>query len=146
LTFCDTPADQSITIGGPPNAFQTYLVAYDETNEYAAEILWQMSWTDSFNGTVGGISVTQNTSPPDPSSGTGGITILNSGAAVPGDLNADGVVNCADLDIVRASFGQKIGQPNIDPRADVNGDGVVNVLDLSTVARQMPAGTTCPSN
>jgi Dockerin type I domain len=62
---------------------------------------------------------------------------------VPGDVNGDGVVNCADLDIVKASFGKKIGQLGFDPRADVNGDGVVNVLDLSAVARQIPTGTVC---
>jgi hypothetical protein len=61
----------------------------------------------------------------------------------PLDLNGDGVINCADLAIIKASFGRKTGQPGFDPRADVNGDGVVNVLDLSAVARQLPVGTTC---
>lgn len=60
-----------------------------------------------------------------------------------GDVNGDGVVNCADLAIVKASFGTKAGQPEFDPRADLNGDGVVNVLDLSIVAKQIPAGMTC---
>jgi hypothetical protein len=62
---------------------------------------------------------------------------------MPGDRNGDGV-NCADLDIVKASFGKSVVRSGFDPRADVNGDGVVNVLDLSAVARQIPAGTTCP--
>ena len=60
-----------------------------------------------------------------------------------GDVNGDGVVNCADLAIVKAAFGKKTGQAGFDPRADVNGDGIVNILDLSTVARQLPVGTTC---
>ncbi len=63
--------------------------------------------------------------------------------AVPGDVNGDGIVNCADLAIVKASFGKKAGQPGFDPRADVNHDGIVNVLDLAFVARQIPAGTSC---
>src|SRR5262249_8136709 len=42
-----------------------------------------------------------------------------------GDRNGDGVVNCADLAIVKASFGKKSGQVGFDPRADANGDGVV---------------------
>jgi len=63
---------------------------------------------------------------------------------VPGDLNGDGVVNCADLAVVKASFGKKAGQPGFDPRADVNADGIVNILDLSFVAKQLPTGTTCP--
>jgi hypothetical protein len=54
-----------------------------------------------------------------------------------------GLVNCVDLDAVKASFGKKLGQPGLNPNADVNGDGVVNVLDLSIVAKQVPAGTVC---
>ena len=63
--------------------------------------------------------------------------------AIPGDRNGDGLVNCADLEIVKASFGKSLGQPGFDPRADVNEDGAVNVLDLAMVARQLPAGTSC---
>jgi len=59
-------------------------------------------------------------------------------------LNGDGVVNCADMAIVKNSFGKKTGQLGFDPRADVNHDGVVNILDLSTVSRLLPAGTVCP--
>jgi hypothetical protein len=61
----------------------------------------------------------------------------------PADVNGDGVVNCVDLDLVKASFGKRTGQPGFDPRADINRDGIVNVLDLSAVAKQMPAGTVC---
>jgi hypothetical protein len=68
---------------------------------------------------------------------------LTAAGTLVGDVNGDGVVNCADLDIVKASFGKKTGQSGFDPRADVNGDGIVNILDLSTVARQLPAGTAC---
>jgi hypothetical protein len=64
-------------------------------------------------------------------------------AIIKGDLNADRVVNCADLAIIKASFGKRVGQTGFDIRADVNGDGVVNVLDLSAEARLMPAGTVC---
>ncbi len=60
------------------------------------------------------------------------------------DLNGDGQVNCLDLAIVKGSFGKVAGQAGFDPRADVNKDGIVNILDLSMVARQLPAGTTCP--
>jgi uncharacterized protein (DUF2141 family) len=62
---------------------------------------------------------------------------------VVGDLNGDGVVNCADIGIVKASFGKRTGQQGFDPRADVNGDGVVNTLDLSFVTSQLLAGTVC---
>jgi Dockerin type I domain len=69
---------------------------------------------------------------------------LNGLPTVPfGDLNGDGLVNCADIAIIKASFGKKVGQAGFDIRADVNGDGVVNILDLSAEARLMPTGTVC---
>ncbi len=63
---------------------------------------------------------------------------------IPGDLNGDQKVDCADLAIVKASFGKKKGQPGFDPRADVNKDGVVDLRDLAFVSRQLPVGTKCP--
>lgn len=62
---------------------------------------------------------------------------------VAGDLNSDGAVDCADMGIVKASFGKRTGQPGFDARADVNADGVVNARDLSNVAQRMPQGTYC---
>jgi amidase len=60
-----------------------------------------------------------------------------------GDLNADGIFNCPDLALIKASFGKKTGQPSFNAAADVNLDGVVNVRDLSFVSRLLPAGTKC---
>jgi hypothetical protein len=65
------------------------------------------------------------------------------GTVVKGDLNGDGAVNCADLAIIKSSFGKRAGQTGFDIRADVNSDGIVNILDLSAEARLMPAGTVC---
>ena len=62
---------------------------------------------------------------------------------LPGDLNADGSVDCRDLAIVTASFGKRSGAPGFDPRADTNGDGVIDVKDLAYVAQRLPAGMTC---
>jgi hypothetical protein len=64
----------------------------------------------------------------------------------PGDLNGDGVVDCDDLAIVRASFGRRTGQQGFDPRADVNNNGVVDVSDLAFISRQLPAGLVCASS
>ena len=60
-----------------------------------------------------------------------------------GDLNGDGLVNCADLAIIKASFGKSVGQAGFDIRGDVNGDGVVNIIDLSAEAKLLPSGTVC---
>jgi hypothetical protein len=60
-----------------------------------------------------------------------------------GDVNRDGIVDCADFNLVQASFGKSQGQSGYNPAADLNGDGVVNIQDLSTVARNVPKGTVC---
>jgi hypothetical protein len=60
-----------------------------------------------------------------------------------GDVNGDGVVNCADVSAVRAAFGTRSGQPGFDQRLDFNGDGVIDIRDLAVVAQHLPAGTTC---
>lgn len=63
--------------------------------------------------------------------------------ALPGDVNADGVVDCRDQMLVKASFGKRSGAAGFDARADTNGDGVVDIKDLSFVAQRLPAGTLC---
>ncbi len=61
-----------------------------------------------------------------------------------GDINGDGKVDCADLAIMKASFGKKCGQAWFDSRADLNRDCVVDIRDLATVSKQIPSGTRCP--
>jgi len=63
---------------------------------------------------------------------------------MPGDVNGDGLINCADIALVKAAFGTHTGQPGFNPRADVNGDGVVNVRDLAIVSQKLIPGTKCP--
>jgi hypothetical protein len=65
-------------------------------------------------------------------------------AIIPGDLNGDGKVDCADLAIVKASFGKRCGQAGFNSKADVNGDCVVDVRDLAFVSQKLPVGTRCP--
>lgn len=63
--------------------------------------------------------------------------------SLPGDVNGDGVVNCIDVDIVKAAFNTKVGQPGYNKEADVYNTGVVNILDLAYVTQHLPTGTTC---
>jgi hypothetical protein len=63
--------------------------------------------------------------------------------AIPGDLDTNGVVNCADIQLIRNSWGKRVGQASFDPRADYNRDGIVNIFDLAAVSKQLPRGTKC---
>ena len=60
------------------------------------------------------------------------------------DLDNNGHVDCADVAIVKAAFGKRVGQVGFDARADLNHDGQVNIVDLSTVTRALPIGLRCP--
>ncbi len=62
---------------------------------------------------------------------------------VPGDLNSDGLVDCADIAIVKAAFGKRTGQAGFDASADVVKDGVINTRDLAYVSQRLPKGTVC---
>jgi len=62
---------------------------------------------------------------------------------LPEDVNHDGLINCTDLDIVKAALGSKLGDSNWNPAADINGDGVVDVRDLAAVSQMLIPGTKC---
>jgi hypothetical protein len=70
------------------------------------------------------------------------VGLIPSGT-VPGDLNGDGVVDCADIAIVKNAFGTKGGQAGFDSRADINHDKVINIRDLSFVSRELPKEIVC---
>ena len=59
--------------------------------------------------------------------------------AISGDLNGDGFVGQADLDIVLAEWGNSA--PLADPRADVNGDNFVGQFDLDYILADWGQGT-----
>jgi len=67
-----------------------------------------------------------------------GITAGDTGA-IDGDLDGDGFVGLADLDIVLGDWNQSV--PPADPLADPSGDGFVGLDDLDTVLNNWNAGT-----
>src|SRR5262249_4345542 len=71
------------------------------------------------------------------------VAYLSNGSVV-GDVDGNGSVNCADVSLVKASFGKHVGQPGFNSAADLNNDTVVDIRDLIVITRQLPAGTTCP--
>ena len=62
---------------------------------------------------------------------------------VPGDVNADGTVNCSDVAIVEASYNRKSTDPGFDARADVVQDNIINIRDLAFVSQHLRRGTVC---
>ena len=74
------------------------------------------------------------------------FAVLTSSVVAPkiiGDVSHDGVVDCADLNLIKASFGSKTGSRSFNPDVDVDSNGVIDVRDLAFVARLVSAGTVC---
>jgi hypothetical protein len=61
----------------------------------------------------------------------------NAHAPLVGDLNGDGKVDAADLEVVKAALGTRAGEAGYDPRADVIRDGVVDSADAALVQSRM---------
>ena len=53
------------------------------------------------------------------------------------DINGDGVVDIADLSILKSDFFQTRTVSNCQPNSDLNGDGIVNAADLVILKRNM---------
>ncbi|GAC1475842.1 MAG: hypothetical protein NVSMB9_29090 [Isosphaeraceae bacterium] len=60
-------------------------------------------------------------------------------AFLPGDVNADGTVNDADLQRIKASYASNAGQPSYDPAADLNQDGHVGCFDKALATANLGA-------
>lgn len=53
------------------------------------------------------------------------------------DIDGNGIVNQADLDIVAAKYNSFKGQAGYDPRCDLNGDGIIDIYDLTLVSKNI---------
>lgn len=62
---------------------------------------------------------------------------------IPGDLNADGMVGSADLDIVRSNWSASVSPGDLS-RGDASGDGKVGSADLDIVRSQWGSAAAVP--
>jgi hypothetical protein len=51
-----------------------------------------------------------------------------------GDVNADGIIDMKDLEIMSAAYGSTPGSPNWNSACDLNGDGLVDITDIVMAA------------
>ena len=70
---------------------------------------------------------------------TGSFNFSLTPVALPGDLNGDGFVGSADLDIVRGNWGGTV-TPGYLPGGDASGDGQIGSADLDVVRGNWGAG------
>jgi len=56
--------------------------------------------------------------------------------AIPGDVNADGVVDIADVSLISAHWypGPPVGPLGYDPNYDIDGDGAIDIIDVSIIS------------
>jgi hypothetical protein len=97
----------------------------------------QVTGTPTQLGTYSAFLVASNGVAPDLVEGIN-IRVIN-----PGDINADGHVDCSDVSMVKSALNAKLGLAGYNNLADVNGDGVINAQDLALVAKYLTQGTRC---
>ncbi|MBQ1764834.1 MAG: endo-1,4-beta-xylanase [Aquincola sp.] len=64
-------------------------------------------------------------------------------AYVPGDVNGDAQVSCADLTAATAAVGKRTGQAGFVYAADMDQNGAIDIRDIAAISRLLPAGTAC---
>jgi hypothetical protein len=53
---------------------------------------------------------------------------------IPGDINADGIVDIYDLILVANAYGSNTDSPTYNPNTDINNDTTIDIYDLIIVA------------
>lgn len=155
--YCDNSAEPA----GSVNGFTTHLAGVNADGS-ATDLGIGFTWTSDYSGKTGGVYALKSLARAD-GNGAGGVVVTSvqpttdyqyAGVTVTavndqpvsiviGDVNGDATVDCADLKLVKASFGKTSKSTGFDARADVVKDGVIDVKDLSLVARKLPASSVC---
>jgi GH35 family endo-1,4-beta-xylanase len=92
-------------------------------------------------GAVGGFVAMQAGSPEE---GTGVKLYAHDIAPyVPGDVDGDAQLTCADVSAATASIGKRAGEAGFIGNADLDQNGVVDMRDIVALWRMLPAGMRC---
>jgi hypothetical protein len=59
--------------------------------------------------------------------------LVENGSTLRGDVDGDGAVTQADLDLLTAAFGLEDGDPDFPPEADLTGDGIIGLDDIQVL-------------
>ena len=62
---------------------------------------------------------------------------------LPGDVDGDGEVGCADVWMATASLGRRAGYPGFPRDADLDNDGVIDMRDVVVMWKLLPDGVRC---
>lgn len=92
-------------------------------------------------GSVGGFVAAQAGGPEEGS----GVKLYAYDIApyVPGDVDGDGQLACADVSAATASLWKRAGEAGYVRNADFDQDGVVEMRDVVAITRLLPAGVRC---
>jgi hypothetical protein len=66
--------------------------------------------------------------------------------SIPGDIDANGMVNIVDIVSIAKAYGSSAGHPRYDVDCDINGDGTINIQDISAAARNFGKSWNIPDN
>ena len=86
-----------------------------------------------------GLSATVSSSTPDLNTANNSISVVIE-AVSDGDVDGDGVITQADLDLAIESFGSTAGDDTYNFSADLNGDGIVDLTDIARLAAGLAGG------
>jgi subtilisin family serine protease len=125
-----------------PNLNNHYIAVLSGTSMSAPHACGVAALLESFAPILSGpekFDIMVNTTEPYNDSRDLGSGILNAqkallSAALPPDLNLDGLVNSLDLRIMSLQWLQPPAAPSADIEPDPNGDGITNFLDFAALA------------
>jgi len=65
---------------------------------------------------------------------SGQTTILPDVTLLAGDINQDGVIELADLNLIGQAWNATSSSSNWNPAADITNNGIINILDMVAVS------------